>query len=332
MTIGKTNLYYSSFITGFQNLIAEWLASDIKGIKIIYVFDGGILYESEIGIDEVRKIGYFNNSFLVLHKMRGKASADEIAGAVANGACNIKLKGFQFKTFRVMAFDENQPCAVNRKTMAQLIYCIERATGAKFSDRRADAEFWLLSRSEGFGLFMLKASRDYYKPQRGELRPELARILCRLGAPKKDDVVCDPFCGSGAIPLARARFADYKGIFASDIDKKLADELKARVKKIKNGKLDRSFFVKNLDFFQNKYENGFFDVIMTDPPWGEFKEIAPDFYNRFFVESARILRSNGRMILLSVRGLKTPGFDCNEKYDILVNGKKASVYLLSPRR
>lgn len=70
--------------------------------------------------------------------------------------------------------------------------------------------------------------RDYGRPARddqsGMLPPKLAQIMINLAQVKdRDDVIVDPFCGSGTI-LSEAMLAGYKNLFGSDISPKAVDD------------------------------------------------------------------------------------------------------------
>lgn len=73
--------------------------------------------------------------------------------------------------------------------------------------------------------------RDFGRPVRdslnGMLPPKLARILVNLVATKKDNVILDPFCGSGTILMEAALATNTKKIIGSDIaDKQVASTQK----------------------------------------------------------------------------------------------------------
>ncbi|MDR1027475.1 MAG: methyltransferase [Rickettsiales bacterium] len=316
------NLYYSTFITGFDAAIAEWLAADLPRAKIVRVLDGAILFEAAA---DPTGIKYFNNSFLVLGKIDGKMQPEKMAELAAARVGKIKT---QSKTFKLITMRENQPASLGGKIASRLVDAIEKSTGAKFESRSTDGEFWILTRTEGVALFMMRLTKNDYRPARGEIRPELAHILCRLSSPTPGDVVADPFCGSGAIVLDRSRIADYRGIFAGDISEDAIAALKKKAAKIKQSKFNKSVFIKQRDFFNNGFDNAFFDCIITDPPWGDFSEIASDFYERFFAEAARVLKPDGRMVLLCPRRVDFGAFRAEKSFGILVNGKKAAAYLL----
>jgi tRNA G10 N-methylase Trm11 len=220
------------------------------------------------------------------------------------------------------------------KLMYRLIELLKKKTKKNYNSNFADTEFWILYRSEMIGFFMLRITKNKKKLNKGELRPELTNLLCRLSIPRENDIFFDPFCGSGVIPWERSRIADFKGIFAADQDENLVREFKNKIKKIKTSKIQKSFFIKNLDFFNNTFDDNFFDTIVTDPPWGIYEKIDENFYPNFLKNAYRILKPEGKLILLTTRKeyfIKksiVDNFVLKKSFDILVSGKKAGVYLL----
>ena len=145
-----------------------------------------------------------------------------------------------------------------------------------------------MKRSEGFVLFGLRITRhpDYKDVlQKGELRPELANLLCLISEPNKEDVFLDPFSGSGSIPRERTRFP-YKEIITSDlIPVKITRPLKIDLKVVEVLQMSALNMTKILD--------NSVDKIVTNPPWGieVGKELdLPKFYSRMTDEFQRVLR------------------------------------------
>ena len=58
--------YYSSFISGIQDIIKN----NLFDVDIIDLFDGGVLYKTNKTPDEIEKIKFFNNSFLVIQTFK----------------------------------------------------------------------------------------------------------------------------------------------------------------------------------------------------------------------------------------------------------------------
>ncbi len=83
------------------------------------------------------------------------------------------------------------------------------------------------------------------------------------------------------------------------------------------------------------------DVIVTDPPWGEYQPLPfpPfDFYQKMLEEFKRVLKINGRAVVLIgrnqeenfKRAAQSTEFSIEEKLNVLIAGSKANVYLLTP--
>ena len=75
--------FISSFITGFQDVVAQDLPKRIPGIKILNLFDGLIHYKFDGDSRQLEKIIYFNNTFFVLKTMKGKGlNFNSLVGSV----------------------------------------------------------------------------------------------------------------------------------------------------------------------------------------------------------------------------------------------------------
>ena len=312
-------MYFSTFASGLERPIGDFLKKDIPKVKILRLLDGAALYETPADVTELR---YLNNTFRVLKLGFGWTPERLAAEAMKTGV------SISARTFKVFTSMENRLSPLGGRLTYRLIETLEAKTGARYDARRAAAEFWLLVRREGISLFMLRLTGNRRKPAAGELRPELAHVLVRLSRPASDDVFVDLFAGSGALPMERARVKPFKGIFALDRDENLARVLKEKARRIKSAKMRRSFFVKVRDALANGLDDCMADAVVTDPPWGLFAPIEADFYPRFWDECARLLKPGGRLVALMARHLspaEIPGFRITERCDILVSGQKASV-------
>lgn len=166
-----------------------------------------------------------------------------------------------------------------------------------------------------------------YEFMPGGIRPTIASALIRLGKPKAEDVFYDPFCGSGTIPRERARHRA-KRIMASDINPVA----------VENARINLPTFVKVFccDATQMKTADKSIDVIISNIPWG--KQIAVQdigqLYISFLNEAKRVLRDEGRMILLTdrdeiVEAANKTGFCIKKLYTISLHGLLAGVYCLT---
>ena len=321
--------YYSSFATGFENLAREFLSADVP-LNDAKVLEGALVYDTPVKPDIIREIKYFKNSFLVLDIADGFKNLEEFAAAIAEDMPKIHAP-WGARTFHISFAEQNQPVAINNDLKAKLVDAIKLRTRLRFCSGHGHVEFYFSVRADGQGFFMQKLTKAP-AAAKGELEPHVAALLACASAPKDDDIFIDPFCGSGAIPMMRARIAKYRGIFAVDINPDLIAALRLRARSIKNSKIQKSFFIKIGDFFENKFEDNFADAIVTDPPWGLHQEIGGDFYARTMPEFARILKPCGRLVLLTARDTEipaSPALQGDAQYDVLIHGRKATLRIFT---
>ena len=245
------------------------------------------------------------------------------------------------RTFRFMVSDAGRLVAIHRKIRSAIIGSLSRATGLRYASGRANCEFWVLRRRSGLGFFSLRiGSRDQTEKdlQQGQLRPELAHLLCALSEPQPTDVFMDPFAGTGALPFARAR-APYNMIFAFDSDEGRVARLKADLKAVVPAKVRKQspIIIRPEDARAlSSINQGFIDKIVTDPPWGVFddqKSYSSAFYSAAAREFIRVTKPDGLVVVLlgdegEARRLCREfeaDLECLDLLNVLVAGRKASV-------
>jgi tRNA G10 N-methylase Trm11 len=195
-------------------------------------------------------------------------------------------------------------------------------------------EFWYIIRREKVGFFaQLLEKRKVTEKElnQGELRPEFAYLMCCCANIKSSSVICDPFCGFGAIPNQLASSYKASRIFASDIDaKKILDLKKTPLSKCSN------VIIQTSDATDITYlHDESVDAVITDPPWGIYEKIEDitAFYTKALTEIARVLKLNGTLICLSAKkeefkkACMNTNFEIVTQIDTLVNGKKAAVFV-----
>lgn len=333
--------YFSTFISGFEKVIKELIVNYLDNIKIYLLLDGLIVYSTTSSIEKVRKLRFLNNSFLLL-KLFDKdkfITIEKIIKQVLDEEIILPVRlPRNWRRFRIITSCENRFISVNNRLIADFEEIIRKNFGLKPNRRSPQVEFWFLSRREGYGFFGMRLykKQDYSIPlEKGELRPELANLLCEISQPSKNDYLLDPFAGSGAISIERARSFLFKQILAGDNNNEIVKRLKAKVRYLK-----LSIKVENLDALklENIPDNSI-DKIVTDPPWGYLDEKLSDlkeFYTDMLDSFYRILRKNGiAVLLIGERDLFENLLEkCKEKFTlgrrlyILVSGKKAGVYKL----
>ena len=81
------------------------------------------------------------------------------------------------------------------------------------------------------------SERDYGRPRRdpksGMLPPKLCKIMINISRAKPDDILLDPFCGSGTI-LQEAILLGFKNVIGCDISEKAVDDTKKNMEWLNN--------------------------------------------------------------------------------------------------
>ena len=341
--------YASTFIPGMGEVVAAALKHSLADVELDLLLDGLAVYRSTSKVDEVRRLGFCNNSFVCLMSFDGlgrNPMAQVSQTVLADGqllrraAPHLPRKK---STFRFMASLENQFIPIPQRTRLALERLLTQDQRFTPHASNPDIEFWLLARREGNGFAGLRITRHkaYEKTlARGELRPELCHLLCLISEPSAEDVVLDPFCGSGAIPLERARSFPYRTVLAGDIDAKQVKDLRSKVRQSRwvGSNKRRKFVVGRWDALDLRtFAPESVDKVITDPPWGFYQSQLSDlekFHRGMLREFDRVLRPNGLLVLLSGRRRQLESslrefkgtFTVLNRYDTLVSGKKASVF------
>ncbi len=326
--------FISSFITGFQSVVESDLTKRFKNLKIINLFDGLVHYRFDGDSRELEKIIYFNNTFFVLKTMKGKGlSFPSLVGAVCSGKNYFLVnKG----SFRVRFQNENQFAKVDKNLTRRVEDYVLQNSKLKLDRLSPTNEVWFSIRREGFAFCgELISKREFTEKNlnKGELRPEIAYLICCFADIQPDDVILEPFCGYGSIPVQLAKKFRFEKLYVSDLDSERANQTAAR-KQLSAPNIECcTADATELSHITDKSIN----LVITDPPWGYFEEL-PDiegFYTKMFKSFDRVLSENGRLVILSARKEELEhtadksGFKIKNSLHTLVNGKKAGVYQLT---
>jgi len=334
--------YFSTFITGFDEVVAHALKQRIKDVQIELLSDGLVIYKTNTSADVVKQLRFFNNTFVLLKqfpKLEKNPVNEMIRQAIRDSRImpTILSSVPKKKTrFRVMATQENQFVGMDKNLKEKMERIIGQNRNFVVDRAYPDIEFLFVVRREGYGLLGLRLTRhtSYEKIlEKGEIYPELAHLLCLISEPHAQDTFLDPFSGSGAIPVARALGFPYKTIYAGDIENTYVNKTKQKAKKV-NKKISVS---KWNALHLNNFTDNSIDKIVTDPPWGLHvgKELNLEkFYEDMLKEFYRITKTQGMMVILvakkdlfeSVLNNFTDKLKLLKRYDTLVSGQKAGVY------
>lgn len=156
------------------------------------------------------------------------------------------------------------------------------------------------------------SSRDYGRPARddysGMLPPKLAQIMINLAGASKNDIILDPFCGSGTI-LTEAMLMGYKNIIGTDISDKAVADSKTNINWINQEyNLKCEVVVKTIDarFLTSLFKDNSLGAIVAETYLGpqrgrvDFVKISKELselYNACLKSMALILKPGKRIVL-----------------------------------
>ncbi len=336
--------YASSYISGLGKIVETILKEKIKDVHIIENLDGLIIYKTNKPLD-YKSFQCFNNTFLVIGFEKTNSNSP-FHHSVLSLSKKITVDYINISTaitikpnisFKILCIDKNQPTSIDFSVLTPIEKQIQSKLKMNVGFRKHDLDFVFLRRNENIIIFALKLTYNRVTEKqlpKGTLRPELSYLMAYMSDIKKSDIIIDPFCGRGSIPREIVKNFNYNMIFASDIDESLVNQLKLEYKKNK-----KNLFIKQRDALDLSYfEDGFIDKIITDPPWNIFNKTNENFtvfYTKMLSEFNRILKPNGTCTILMGNipdfetSLNNSNFKLIEKFNILVNGKKANVYKLN---
>ena len=340
----KKRKYFASFASGMQSIIQDILEKQIPDIEIHQLFDGAVLFETEKTYDRLNMY-CFNNIFSVITFISEKSNKDieSFIQHIVNSKLHdeiISSNTKKFNTFRVIISSENQLVSIDNKLKSKLEKLIISQSGLRLNKSNSDAEFWILYRTEGFFYFLKRLSKHtaYDKIlNKGELHPEIAFLMNWFAEADKNDILLDPFCGNGSIPIKRALHFPTKQIIAFDIDNAMINIVKKKILAKKSLANMQNILIKQVDIknLDKELSNESIDKIVTDPPWGLYDNVKMEidkFYFLVLSKMEKALKYNGIIVLLIGRNVdiekilkNIPNLCLIQNYKVLVSGKKANI-------
>jgi tRNA (guanine10-N2)-dimethyltransferase len=158
------------------------------------------------------------------------------------------------------------------------------------------------------------SARDYGRPARddlsGMLPPKLAQIMINLSRTKKNDVLLDPFCGSGTI-LSEAALMDYRNLIGSDNSEKAVKDSKKNMEWLSTSfRLQVSglrLLIADARQLSKQLEPNSVDAIVTEPYLGPQRgrldtrtvvRDLEDLYTISLAEFYKLLKPGGRIVMI----------------------------------
>lgn len=314
-------LYAINFAPGFEELVVGLLKK--TGAKIKLNEEGFALAEfskrvapAELGFAK-SIIGVFSQS-------------DDIAGlnlTLPNGF--VAPEGYRFS---IRSFEGNRPSKLDAETRVEVIREVSLKTKLKYSAFEPDVDFIISKRKSGLCFFGMKLPVEKIKAEKGELHLDVVSLFCALGDIRKGSKVLDAFAGHGGVSSNVLSNFEPLSVVMVEKDSRLVNSLKPRFKGDKRARVAASDVVNYL-----KSTEGHFDLIIADPPWGEFEDYVGDLGKLYteFLRVAKIrIEPEGKIVMLSSKkeelelAALESGMTVEARLNVLISGKKVLVLKL----
>ncbi|KOC59844.1 THUMP domain-containing protein 3 [Habropoda laboriosa] len=169
------------------------------------------------------------------------------------------------------------------------------------------------------------------------LRATVCYNLLRLAQPNPGDIIIDPMCGGGSIPIEAVSAYSHSYVIAGDNHPKAVLRTKSNI--------DASFATCKIDLLhwsasQLPLKDSLVDIVVTDMPFGKRSGRMTDnriLYKQFLTELGRVMKPiRGRAVLLTYDrrsfsvALQTAGdlFRVTKTLGVNIGGLQAVVYVL----
>lgn len=339
--------YLGTFPAGFTDLVKTLMLRDTAAQEVLFCDESVIAFRSAKSFSA---LPYLKQLYPLIAwgKAENLASAYQfilhISQDFFHERLDMQLKPRSQYDFVIRTFAEGNPAPIVHDLHVKLEQKLSLILKGRPNSERPELELQLhVRKNHQYYLILQRSKRVYGWLPPGTLPPYLCRLILEVSECQKDDIFLDPFMGSGAIPLERARMGPYHFIFAGDIDEKKVEHLKTVLKQKEWEKRRKTIFPKVLDAANlANFETGFITRLVSDPPWGLYEDLGAAalqaLYINFLREAARILAKTGRMVLLVGATVPLPdlikgaqlSLAITEHFPVLVSGQKALVYVIIP--
>jgi predicted RNA methylase len=339
--------YLGTFPAGFSKLVQQLIARDTDAEQVLFYDESIIAFRTD---KHLSRLPYLKNLYYLIAWGQSETliSAYQliIQKPLAKKVALI-IKPRAPYNFAIRVFSEGKPAPINRDMHGMLENKLAQVIQGQPNSEQPELEFQLHLRKNHQCYLILQRKKyhtyiDESLPP-GVLPAYFCRLLLELSDPQREDIFLDPFMGSGAIPLERARMGPYHMIFAGDIDPEKVQHFKLILRHKEWEKRRKTIFPKVLDASKlDQFDQGFITRIVTDPPWGLYEALEADnirsLYINFLKNTGRILAPKGKMVLLVgaaiplkdfIRDAEVP-FCIQNCIPVLVSGQKALVYVIIP--
>jgi 23S rRNA G2445 N2-methylase RlmL len=165
--------------------------------------------------------------------------------------------------------------------------------------------------------------------------PTLAAALARIAGVRADDVVWDPFVGSGTELVERARLGPFRLLFGTDLDERALERARAN---LAAAGVVAELAAGDARLFRPRQRP---TLILTNPPMGRRvlnKRLTGALYDDFLAHAAALLPPGGRLVWISPRADDTAararslGFTVEARHKVDMAGFWAELQAFTRKR
>jgi tRNA (guanine6-N2)-methyltransferase len=342
--------FYVMTMPGIETLAFSELRSHIPDAELVKFARGIALFRTAARPQDLLDLRTVEDVFFTLAHIKGLGHGPDALRVLHSATLNSDIEealtmwrrihgGAPPKTWRVISqmvgtydfrrIDAGQAVIdALRKQLPHKMYHVEDD---------ADAEFWLwLSGSEALiGLRLSDATMRHrtYKREHlpASLRPTVAAAMSWLSQMTPDDIVLDPLCGAGTIPIERVLMGPFEEAIGGDIRNEAVAIARRNAEAAGVAVTWRVWDARSLPLDAASVSR-----IITNLPFGKqisTHETNQTLYTKLSQEFGRVLSPNGLLVALTSEDLlwdtvlRASGWKIVKKVVLVVLGQPASIFV-----
>ena len=309
-----------NFAPGFEETVRNIL--DESNLDLVILESGFCIVRSEPNFD-VTKLKFASSIYEVYDFGNDLQSLD------LSKLSSYRSEGD--RTFNLRYFEEGAPAKLNDDFRREFVREIADIIKLKYSAFNPDRDFVLVKRASGINFFGVKLKGAPKKDVAGRLGYDVTYLIEFFCGLKQNKVVLDAFGGYGGLSEALLDSFLPKSLIIVEKDSRLVNGLKRQFSEYENCKVVAGDVIKYL-----RNGDGKFDLIISDPPWGEYdSDVDIDHLYTSFLGEAKLKLSNGGVILILSsaknaldNAVHKSGLTTLNRANVLISGKKVLVLKL----
>jgi tRNA (guanine6-N2)-methyltransferase len=346
-----TQLFYAMTMPGLETLAFSEIRSRMLDAEQVKFARGIVLFRANAQPADLFTLRTVEDVFLTLAHIRSLGPRRDALRVLHSATLNADLTaalamwrrahaGQQPRTWRVVSQKTGTHDFRRVDAGRAVSDALQRAMprGLHQVADEADLEIWLwLSGSEALiGVRLSDATMRHRRYKRehlpASLRPTVAAAMSWLSRPTGQDIVLDPLCGAGTIPIERALLAPSAKIMAGDVRKEAVAMARRNAQ---SAHVEVAWSV--WDAHALPLADASVTRIVTNLPFGKQigspDELA-DLYNALAQEFGRVLAPGGLMVTLTSadqlweKVLRTHGWRVVKKVVLVILGLPASIFVI----